>query len=81
MGAGAGAVAAGMFFAPPARSQFALTSPVVFGRMFPDLAPANPATDRVSAALRDIGKPGGILDAADNLAAGPVQLIVDPALS
>jgi hypothetical protein len=35
----------------------------------------------VSAALRDIGKPGGILDAADNLAAGPVQLIVDPALS
>jgi hypothetical protein len=35
----------------------------------------------VRAALRDIGKPGGILDAADNLAAGPVQLIVDPALS
>ena len=65
MGAGAGALAAGMFFAPPARSQFALTSPVVFGRMFPDLGPANPANDRVRAALRDIGKAGGILDAAD----------------
>ena len=42
MGAGAGALAAGMFFAPPARSQFALTSPVVFGRMFPDLATGQP---------------------------------------
>ena len=81
MGAGAGALAAGMFFAPPARSQFALTSPVVFGRMFPDLGPANPANDRVRAALRDIGKARGILDAADNLAAGPVALIADPALS
>ena len=49
--------------------------------MFPDLGPANPATDRVRAALRDIGKPGGILDAADNLAAGPVALIADPNLS
>ena len=82
VGAGAGALAAGgLFSAPPARSQFALTSPVVFGRMFPDLGPANPATDRVRAALRDIGKPGGILDAADNLAAGPVALIADPNLS
>ena len=82
MGAGAGALAAGgLFSAPAARSQFALTSPVVFGRMFPDLGPANPANDRVRAALRDIGKPGGILDAADNLAAGPVALIADPNLS
>jgi hypothetical protein len=31
--------------------------------------------------LLDIGKPGGILDANDDLAAGPVALIVDPALS
>jgi hypothetical protein len=85
VGAGAGALAAsstwGLFFAPPARSQFALTSPTVFGRMFPDLGPANPANDRIRAALRDIGKAGGILDAADNLAAGPVALIADPALS
>ena len=75
VGAGAGALAAsgtfGLFAAPPARSQFAATSPVVFGRMFPDLGPANSASDRVRAALRDIGKPGGILDAADNLARRP----------
>jgi Animal haem peroxidase len=31
----------------------------------------------VLAALRDIGRPGGVLDARDNLAAGPVQLILD----
>ena len=31
--------------------------------------------------MRDIGKPGSILDAKDNLAAGPVALIVDPVLS
>ncbi len=51
-----------------------------FGRMFrlPPFAPPNPA---VRAALREVGRTGGILDAQDNLAAGPVQLIVDPALS
>ena len=84
-GAGAGALAAGStfggIFAPAARSQFAQTSPTVFGRMFPDLGPANAATNRVRDALRDIGKLGGPLDAQDNLAAGPVDLIVDPALS
>ena len=32
-------------------------------------------------ALLELGKPGGILDAKDDLAAGPVALIVDPALS
>ena len=52
-----------------------------FGRMFPDLPPFVPANDRNRAALIDIGKPGGILDAKDPLAAGPVQLITDPALS
>src|SRR5437764_502517 len=33
------------------------------------------------AALRDIGKPGGILDAKDPLDKGPVLLITDPSLS
>ena len=52
-----------------------------FGRIFPELPPfANP-----SPALRrpcaTSASPGGILDAKDNLAAGPVALIVDPALS
>jgi hypothetical protein len=35
----------------------------------------------VKAALTDLGKPGGVLDANDNLAAGPVLLITDPSLS
>jgi hypothetical protein len=52
-----------------------------FGRMFPSLPPFATASDALARALIDIGKPGGILDARDNLAAGPVQLIVDPALS
>ncbi|MDQ6798575.1 MAG: peroxidase [Actinomycetota bacterium] len=32
-------------------------------------------------ALMDIGRPGGILDARDDMSAGPVRLITDPALS
>lgn len=54
--------------------------PEHFGRMFhlPPFAPPNPA---VRAALRELGSTGGILDAQDNLAAGPVQLLVDPTLS
>jgi hypothetical protein len=52
-----------------------------FGRIFSEFPPfANPSP-ALEAALRDIGRPGGILDAKDNLAAGPVALIVDPALS
>ena len=39
------------------------------------------ATDTVRTALLELGKPGGILDANDNLAAGPQALIVDQALS
>jgi hypothetical protein len=52
-----------------------------FGRLFPELAPFASATPQMEAALLEIGKPGGILDAHDNLAAGPVALIVDPSLS
>jgi hypothetical protein len=52
-----------------------------FGRIFPNLPPFAEVSPALDAALRDIGKPGGILDAKDNLLAGPVQLIVDPALS
>ena len=39
------------------------------------------ASSGLNAALLEIGKPGGILDANDDLEAGPVALIVDPALS
>lgn len=52
-----------------------------FGRMFPRLAPFARPSERVTQALLEIGKPGGMMDAKDNLAAGPVALIVDPALS
>jgi hypothetical protein len=52
-----------------------------FGRIFPDLGPFIPANDRNRAALIDIGKAGGIMDAADNLAVGPILLITDPAQS
>src|SRR5512145_1457727 len=52
-----------------------------FARMFPQLPPFASPSGRLTAALLDIGKPGGMMDAHDNLAAGPVALIADPALS
>jgi hypothetical protein len=87
-GAGAGAVAlsggigsAVATPAPAARSATVSTSPTTFGRMLPGLPPFAPATDAVRAALADIGKPGGLLDAKDDLGKGPVLLITDPSLS
>jgi Animal haem peroxidase len=56
------------------------TLPDRFGRMF-HLTPFARPTDAVREALLELGKPGGILDANDNLAAGPVALIVEAALS
>ena len=52
-----------------------------FGRIFPRLEPFAQPSAALTAALVDIGKPGGILDARDNLAAGPAALITDPALN
>ena len=52
-----------------------------FGRIFPELPPFAETSHQLSAALMELGKPGGILDAKDNLTAGPVALIVDPALN
>lgn len=63
----------------PPRSTFNITGR--FGRMFGNLPPFAPDTAAVRAALEEIGKPGGLMDAKDNLAAGPIQLVVDPALS
>ena len=51
-------------------------SPNLFGRMFPSLPPFADATDAVRAALSAVGAPEGILDAKDDLAAGPKNLIV-----
>jgi Animal haem peroxidase len=53
----------------------------LFGRIFPGLAPFADATDTVRAALLEVGMQGGIMDADDDLAAGPKNLIVDPAVN
>jgi Animal haem peroxidase len=53
----------------------------LFGRIFPGLPPFADATDTVRAALLEVGMPGGIMDAGDDLAAGPKNLIVDPAVN
>jgi Animal haem peroxidase len=52
-----------------------------FGRMFPTLPTFAAQTKKMEEALLELGKPGGLLDAKDDLAAGPVALIVNPALS
>ena len=54
---------------------------VDFGRMFPDLPPFAEANDTVRAALLEVGQQGGILDAGDDLVAGPKALIVDPTVN
>src|SRR6185503_16987770 len=50
-----------------------------FGRIFPRLPAFAEPSSALRAALLDLGKPGGVLDAKDDLSAGPVALIVDPA--
>ncbi len=54
---------------------------MLFGRIFPQLPPFAEVTDTVQAALLEIGSQGGIMDAQDDLAAGPKELIVDPAVN
>ena len=56
-------------------------SSVDFGRIFPKLAPFAEATDSVRNALLEVGAAGGVLDAGDQLAAGPKALIVDPTVN
>jgi hypothetical protein len=53
----------------------------LFGRIFPGLPPFADATDAVRAALLEVGMQGGIMDAGDDLAAGPKNLIVDPTVN
>jgi Animal haem peroxidase len=52
-----------------------------FTRIFQHLPPFAPPTPHVKAALVEMGRKGGVMDARDNLAAGPIELIVNPALS
>ncbi len=82
----AGAAASALSLLMPAsRAQERRREPALpppnFGRLFPDLPPFAPATPALLIALADIGRPGGLMDAADRLSAGPVALITDPALS
>jgi len=90
---GAGAVAPALLTGGAARAQPVEQSleralrgrhvirPDRFGRLFPDLPPFAVASGGLDAALRELGRKGGLMDAKDDLAAGPVQLIVDPARS
>jgi hypothetical protein len=57
------------------------TSSLDFGRIFPGLPPFAETTDTVRAALLEVGMPGGIMDAGDQLSAGPKALIVDPTVN
>ena len=86
VGAGAGAVALdpASVIAAPGRAHSGCGHGDVradhFGRIF-RLRPFAEQSPKVEAALRELGKPGGLLDAADPLAAGPKALIVDLSLS
>ena len=52
-----------------------------FGRIFGKLPPFASDTPAIRAALLDIGKQGGIMDAGDDLTKTPQELITQPALS
>jgi hypothetical protein len=52
-----------------------------FSRMFNLPAFADPRSPAVRAAMVELGKPGGLLDARDPLAEGPIRLITNPELS
>ncbi|MFC0105679.1 peroxidase family protein [Kibdelosporangium aridum] len=67
-------------FPGTATAQTAPTNPRFFGRMF-NLPPFASATQQVQEALRELGRPGGIMDAKDPLNEGPVRLITNPELS
>ena len=57
-----------------------VSRPESFGRMF-RLPPFAPPTNAVRDALLEIGKAGGMMDAQDNLDAGPVKLIAEEELN
>jgi hypothetical protein len=52
-----------------------------FGRMFPALPPFAAATPAIEAALLELGRIGGVMDARDDMTRTPLDLIVDPALN
>jgi Animal haem peroxidase len=78
-GALTAAVSTGAWADPPERDRRSV--PNSFTRMFPQLPPFADARPQVIAALTDMGKPEGIMDANDPLASGPKLLITDLSLS
>jgi hypothetical protein len=52
-----------------------------FSRMFNLPAFANPSSAAVRAAMTELGRPGGLMDARDPLQEGPVRLVTNPELS
>jgi hypothetical protein len=87
-GIGAGALgAAGTIAHPDTLVAQTFPDPVVgtrtdrFSRLFGNLQPFADASLRMQSALRELGAKDGLLDARDDLGAGPVQLIVNPELS
>jgi heme peroxidase len=83
LGTGTAGAATGGRIRRPAQYSRAGTplNPADFGRMFPKLPPFAEANDTVRAALVEVGKQGGILDAKDDLTAGGKRLIVDPTVN
>ena len=75
----AGGVAAAIAAAPPAFGN--PPGEEHFGRLFPSLPPFAAPSAKLTAAMLELGAPGGPLDAKDELGAGAAQLILDPALS
>ena len=49
-----------------------------FGRLFPNLEPFAEPKPKIVAALKALGAQGGIMDVGDDLAAGPLGLILNP---
>jgi Animal haem peroxidase len=88
LGAGAAAIAGGSalgadraYGAPALGTSAGVVNSSSFTRLFPDLPTFASQSPKLEAALRELGKPGGLLDARDQLSAGPVDLITNPALS
>lgn len=52
-----------------------------FTRIFQHLPAFAPPSARVRAALVELGRKGGLMDARDNLAAGPIELITNDSLN
>ena len=81
MGGGIGGAFARPVRAAPARSAFVATTGQTFGRLFPQLEAFAPGSSTVKNQLTTLGAKDGILDAKDQLSAGPIALITDPSLS